>query len=508
MDEQIALEEIGSPISSMSAGSRKVKCFRIKYFEVLAGEISQNIAQIYSENKDDLATMLEAIDGIIDILTLVHDELVPIFPKRYSIFHFFVLEYHRGIYQLVSQMTQGELDPAVILLLIRWVGDYYHNMSSRLDVSEDLLEPRLLDGREEEMLEIYSRLVRKKLTEWLSNIISTETIDFLERKVPPDVDSGDQYLLRGSVIVFQMFNQQIDVVAQSSRGQLLNDVVVECCKSLEEFQNAWMKLLELESAKFTNKANDLAEGLVEYVLALANDCMRSAEFSETIIGRLNELSDDCSKEKIAQNVKTSQEGFMKIARLCVQILIDIVMSDLTPAFKVMHCETWYEQDVMKLIIGTLDDYSQDFRKHSCEYIFNKIASELVDRFIIGYLETLKAKAAKFKMPTAIERMKTDLEAAVLFFSKSKNAKRVKTNFEILEKVLGILEANPRMIYLDCYSLWKAYPDVPLDFLEKLLSKRDDLDKSQLRDILETCRNKLKDDKLDVTALASYFSKMK
>jgi exocyst complex component 3 len=96
------------------------------------------------------------------------------------------------------------------------------------------------------------------------------------------VDGNSKYILSGSVIVFQMFNQQIDVVSSSSTGALMLDVIVECCNSLDAYQTAWTKLLEQEYSKFNDKPHDVPEGLPEYILALANDNLRSTEFAETI----------------------------------------------------------------------------------------------------------------------------------------------------------------------------------------------------------------------------------
>jgi exocyst complex component 3 len=51
-----------------------------------------------------------------------------------------------------------------------------------------------------------------------------------------------------------------------------------------------------------------------------------------------------------------------------------------------------------------------------------------------------------------------------------------------------------MLYLDFYALYRAYPDVPLPYIEKILSKRDDLDKSQLNEMMETVKLKMKEDR--------------
>ncbi|KAJ3356197.1 SNARE-binding exocyst subunit S6 [Kappamyces sp. JEL0680] len=484
---------------------RSVKGYRIKFFDYIRDQINSEIKRMYLDKEKELSSVLGAFDEIVDTLTFVHDELTPLFPRRYNIFHFYVLEYHRSIYNTVNLMTEGDMEPASILTLIKWVRDYYSSMSDRLDVSEDLLEPKLLDGREEEFMEVYVTLVRGKLTEWLRNILNSETLDFLQRNCPPEMDTTGQYLLTGSVIAFQMFNQQLDLVSTASRGHLLSEVVAECCNVMQEFQNAWIKLVDLEYNKFFQKSNDLNEGLVEYIIALANDCMRSTEFSDTISARLETMSDESYKQANLDRVKSVLEGFMKIQKRCVQVIIDIIMSDLKPALEVMHCSQWYEQDVMRLIVGTFEDYGNDCQKHMAEYVYNKMMTELVDRFIVAYIETFKNKNAKFKMPSAPERMRTDVEMVVGFFSRSKSAKRAKAAFEVIEKIVGLIESNPRMLYMDFYSLWNQFPDMPLDFVEKVLGKRDDLDKSTAREIIDQCKAKASE--LARDAPPSVFSKI-
>jgi exocyst complex component 3 len=196
---------------------------------------------------------------------------------------------------------------------------------------------------------------------------------------------------------------------------------------------------------------------------------------------------------------------MKIQKKCVQVLIDIIMSDLKPALEVMHCPQWYEQDVMRLIVGTFEDYGNDFQKHMAEYIFNKMMTELADRFIIAYIETFKNKNAKFKMPTAPERMRADVEMVTNFFIRTKNAKRAKASFEVIEKIIGVIEANSRMLYMDFYALWNQFPDIPLDYVEKVLSKRDDIDKSTVREVIDQIKSKATE--LQRDAQPSVFSKI-
>jgi hypothetical protein len=304
-DSLITLRHIGSGQDTERLETlqpTKVKGYRIKYFDVLREGIIVDIQKMVADNVGDLDLVLDAFNSVIDTLTIVHDELIPLYPKSYNILNFFVLEYHRGIYNTIQALTNSEFDPASTLGLIKWIHDYYTNMNLKFEVSEDMLEPKLLDGREQEFMDAYVRLVRSKLSEWLHNILNSETVEFLDRKIPPESDKSGQYIMTGSVIAFQMFNQQLDVVSVSA-GNLISDIVTECCNAMVTFQSEWTKMIDMEFSKFRNKSTDLNEGLVEYTTALCNDCLRSQEFAEEIVSRLESLqSKDLKLEQSIANV--------------------------------------------------------------------------------------------------------------------------------------------------------------------------------------------------------------
>jgi len=473
---------------------RGIKNYRIKFFDVIRESISKHFQKLYDGNKADQTTMLQGVDIVVDDLILVSDELVPCFPPRYNIFQYFVLEYHRNIYEMVNKILSTSMDGGAILKLLKWVRDYYQTMTFRLGVGEELLEPRLLDGREEDLMTAYVKLVKGKLNEWLTNLLDSETKEFLKREYPPDGDATGIYMLSGSVIVFQMFNQQLDVVSTSSRGPLLRDVVYECVTTLSHFQNNWIKVLESEFKKFEEKAKDLAEGLPEYVMALANDCYRSTEFSETMCRRLETLVDDPWRTQAIEKVKEGSDGFMRVAKRAYLMLIDFSLADSKRALVMLHCSQWYEQDLMRMVIGTYEDYCADYQSHLSDYLYSKLTSDLLDKFVLAYIETFRNKGAKYKMPYAREKMKLDLACAVEFFSKQKTPKRVKAILgDVLEKIISFIEASFETAFIDFFTLWKAYPDVPLSFIEDLLSKRDDFSKSQVKEIMESCNDKVRDD---------------
>jgi hypothetical protein len=367
-----ALEE--KSIDHEFSRGRKLKAYRIKFFDTLRNSVVENVQKIYEQHYDDADSLLNSMSQMVDDLVLINEKLAALCPKSYNIFRFFVLETHRAIYEILEKVAvDGNIGPADILLLLKWIRNYYDDMLTRLDVSEELLEPRLLGDREEELVNGYIKLVGDKLTEWLANILQNEYGHFLARSSPPEQDANGHYLSSGSVIVFQMLNQQLDVAFNSSKGQLLYDVISICTNVLEEYQKAWIDILDKEYQKFVDRSPDLTDGLPEYIMAFANDSLKCSEFSENIRAWVVNEAEESFKPIIEQKIKSWLEGFMKLTKKCYQVLIDIVLQDAKPAINLLHtAPQWYEQPVMAFVVGTFDDYCEDFRSHLNEYVFNKL----------------------------------------------------------------------------------------------------------------------------------------
>lgn len=305
-----------------------------------------------------------------------------------------------------------------------------------------------------------------------------------------------------------MFNQQIDVVASSSRGSLLTDVVSECISTFGEYQKFYSDLLDAEYKKFETKPADSKPGLPEYVMALANDCYRSTEFSENAITKLEAASDEPYTAQMTVKINAVSDGFLKLAKKAYTILIDISLHDCKPAFIQMHCPQWYEQDVMRLIVGTLEDYCHDYQEHLTGHLFTKLVNDLLDKFVIAYLESMRNKQAKFKMPTAAERMRDDLKRVIDYFSTLKAPKRVVQSLDAMDKVITFVEANPRLAFVEFYNLWKNFQDIPYLYIEELVNRRDDLEKSQSKELLESAKEKIKEEPKDgVAPIPTVFSKI-
>ncbi|OMH84791.1 hypothetical protein AX774_g1675 [Zancudomyces culisetae] len=59
----------------------------------------------------------------------------------------------------------------------------------------------------------------------------------------------------------------------------------------------------------------------------------------------------------------------------------------------------------------------------------------------------------------------------------------------LTMLVSIIDATPTMIFLEYFSMLKTFPDVPLILIEDILTKRDDMERSQIKSIMENLKAK-------------------
>ncbi|ORX93813.1 exocyst complex component Sec6 [Basidiobolus meristosporus CBS 931.73] len=488
--------------------SRVIKGYRRRLFEIFDEVIAARFTEHLQQYQNDLSGTLSGLQFIFDDLTMIYEFLEPRFPKHYNLFSYFVKSYHRHIHELLTRMIQDNVDAGSVLKLLRWVRDYYTDMNQQLGVAEDLLEPRLLEGHESALVEEYLGLTRDKLSEWIRNLMKTETGEFVSRAKPPEGGANGKYGMSAAVIMFQMINQQIDIVIDSNHRDLLCSVITECTNAIKDAQFQWIDVVRSELKKQLDQPNDVPEGLVDYLIALCNDQIRSIEYTEAIIQRLELLVAGKHKEQIDMNLSSVMEGFITVSQSASKALLDIVFHDLKPIFAQIFCPSWYKEDLMLPVIATLRDYCHDFKTHMQQYPFTKIMDHLLDRFILSYLDALRNKNAKLILPDAVNKVEGDIKATYEFFLSYIPQDQVEKQMDVLLKVETIVGSSPSMVYLDFYGVRKHYPDIPIGLVETILNKREDVDRSQTKELMDTIRVKAKEQTMtNEGGASSLFSKL-
>lgn len=491
----------------------------------------------------DFDKVLEEISFYSNDLLHVRDRLSPRFAPSLGLLDFYILAYHRNIHRILACLfasvkatppssTTG-LTAGQILSVLGWVKRYYEAVEGHFGISPDDLEPRLMDDREGALIADYTRLSRKKITEWIGNLLSSETRYFTERKAPPDADGDDRFFTPATVDLFQIVKQHIDMAAGVSSGRLLADIVTECIANISTFQGGLLRVVERESRKFLERPEQAAPYFEDYVIMMGNSSLRWIENMQNLAALMEEpgSSDETSNETgcllkpeflgpVQKQFKTASEGFLRIAKASTQTLVEIITTAIKTCCSQLFALEWYSETltVVQTITATYDDFFSDYQQHAEEFLMVKLVADVLERTVILYIEALRSRNARLRMQqqAAEESSKTtdllllkDTQTLQNFFSRFRDPKKVEKALDPLVKLRTLLMASEKMIFLEFFALVKAYPDISIDLVEELLAKRDDIDKSALKDLIEPIRSKLlHEDKHIETTNTSIFSKLK
>ncbi|EMR11537.1 hypothetical protein PNEG_00547 [Pneumocystis murina B123] len=479
--------ELACRLKTIHDSPRILRNYKERFFEEIKISIDINLKEFQERFKFDYSGILENIFWIFDDLHLVNQEITNLVPLKWNIFEVFLNFYHAGIYDILKNIMYDEPDAKTILKVLEFVKKYYLKMNKELGVTRDKLIPRLLDGKESEIVDDYLRLIVKKMKEWVSNLSKKEFNSFIRREEQPEVDTDNLYGMPGAVIMFQMISQQMDVAAESNQSRVLLGVVLECSKILQQHREAWGDLLHSEVIKQIEQPNDIPGGLVEYIIALANDQIRCADYTEAISARILPWVSEKYKLEISECLSKTTDGFLDLSHKCIISLLKLICNDLKSAFLFFFTPVWYGGNHMSLIMDTYKEYLDDCRSHLNENLFGILVEDLLTEFLVLYLSCVRNKGCRFKMPNCIEQIKNDVRLAFGLFARYINPKELEYHFNVIERMLTLLSTTRTLFFQDYMAFKHDYWDLPFWYVEDLLTKRDDLDKSTVKEMLETIK---------------------
>jgi exocyst complex component 3 len=476
----------------MQANARVIKHYRSKVTRAITESIKRKFDDAYAEFEKDPEAFLEDLQWMYQDIIRIETDVVPCFPPEYDIYSLYIREYHKSLNGCLKRLVESEPGASVLLRLFDWLKEYKSSMKE-LSVPPELLEPPLLDGKEQSLIEDYLQAIVKRLDEWSGNLMKREVEEFTARTEPPEIDADGQYATQGGApIMFQMVNQQADVAMDSGQGSILARVVAETNRVMRGMQDQWSRTVDAEFKRLVEKPEEAPGGLVEYTIALANDQIKSADYTEALLARLEPLVSEKYRVQINERLNDAIDGYLDVAKRCTQALIDSIFNDVKPATKNLFQAPWYD-GVMLQIVETMNDYMGDYQQYLNPSLFELLVEDLLDAFLVIYLNAL-ANASKLKYPDAIDRIRDDVRDVFKFFSTIKPAKELEKSFEVLELVLGILEASKDLVFLSFWEFAKVYgPNVA--FVENIIRARGDLDRSAANEVLEAVKRKVKDEGL-------------
>ncbi|KAJ9096854.1 hypothetical protein QFC21_005127 [Naganishia friedmannii] len=515
---------------SMQASARTIKNYRHKLLDVLTGSIASRFADHRARTLGDDVAYPDDLGWIYQDVMVVQDELSRLVPADYNIVEFWTKAVHRNVDIGLKAIATSEPEARVLLRMHGWIKEYRSSMK-QLGVPQEWLQPPLLDGKHQDLIEDYVLLIVEKIDKWTVNLMHSETQDFTLRRGQPEVDEQGLYGLSYAVIMFEMMNQQVDLAADSGQGAVLARVVGEGCKVMLGTQNHWAQLLDTEYNRFINPPPTaegepgVPVGLEDYVMALTNDMLKSADAAEHMLGRLEPLVSAKYSSAIATALNSAIDGYLDLAKKCVTVLVGIIFNDLKPVSKQLFTSAWYHSGLVESMVATMSDYMADYEARLNPSLRDLLVQDLAVEWLAVYLNALRRVSARgLRMPAARDRMGRDIESVTAFFNQLKppatvvpsvipaaedeeaatipeppaSASPGTDDLSILGLIHSILSASPQMIFMDYWAFATTYGP-QLSFIEALLRGRDDLDKQTLTEVMEGLRRKVREEGVEEPA---------
>ncbi|KAL0953695.1 hypothetical protein HGRIS_004889 [Hohenbuehelia grisea] len=490
--KKAAKMDAASKFKSMQANARVIKHYRSKITKAITDSIKAQFDAEYQEADRNLVGFLEGLGWIYQDLIRIEADVVPCFPAEYDIHSHFVREYHKALNNILKTLVDAGPEASVLLVLHSWIKEYKKSMKE-LNVPPEWLEPQLLDGKEQALIDDYLTLIIKKLDEWTANLMRTELSEFSTRAEPPELDADGFYGTQGAVILFQMVNQQVDLAIESGQGAILARVIGDTNRVMRNIQEQWVKAIEAEYKKQVEKPEEVAGGLVEYIIALANDQFKSADNTEALLARLEPLVSEKYRSQINERLNDGIDGYLDVTKKCTQTLIDVIFNDLKPATKGLFQSAWYDGGLMNQIVETMRDYVSDFQAYLHPSLVDLAVEDLIDAFLLTYLNAL-ANSPKLKIPAATDRIREDVSVVFSFLSTLRQPAELEKYFEVVEMILSMLEASKDLVFLSYWSFAKVHgPNIA--FIECIMKARSDLDRTGVNEVMDSVKRKVKDEGL-------------
>lgn len=462
-------------LRSVQAEARPIKHYRHKLLDLLRASIATTFDEAWESTEGSVPDFLDQLGSwLYQDLYRIANVLVPCFPTDWNIHALYVKGYHSNLDRILQQIVASQPEASVLLLLYAWVKEYKASMkelSEELGLPGEWTQPPVLGGKEQELIEDYVGLIVKKMDEWTTNLLRDEAKEFTVRDQPVDVDDGGQYFLQGTVIMFTMINQQVDLATDSGQSKILVRTIDEANRVMKVTQARFGALVRDELKKNFEKPDESPPGLVEYIMALANDQIKSADRAEELGGRCEGMVSDKLATTITAKINDAIDGYLDVAKVCSQALIDMVFHDLRLVTKLFFGPAWYGEveRPMPAVVETMRDYLQDYQEHLNPSIFDLLLEDILETFLVLYLSTLR-KSSKLRMAVAVNRIRDDIGQIFGVFAEFKPRDALELNFEVVEMILQMLDASKDMVFIDYWTFAKVHgPNIA--FVEALLRAR-------------------------------------
>ena len=513
----------------------RCKNWREKVFEEIFRSITRGFDVVYDmlriENVTDekLPTLVsDALDHanyLLSDLTDIYDFSAPCFPTHYNSFARVQAHYHGGYGLMLDLMggVQDDFSNKDILLVMAWVREYKelmlnlgveeegflfvdHGASGRgladlaadgngAEVSLDaFLKPKggagagpRADGVADEarrpgqagltaMMNLYVVRVMDQLNHWYKNIIESDL------QSEPKQDTDGRLWKPGTIDLFRILHEQVDLIAGFTTGEMLYDVGQAVIKIMNDYQGDQTTIL---SAIQTDAASETG---LENIVTVINSNSKAYSLSLELVETIEETLDAPFRGKI--DIEETCRGFLFIAKTAVESASASVLADpgLQDVLKVLFGYEWLQGKVTSVLLATLKDYMGDLKLWTEPGFFKRIVEGILEHAGQAWMEAIKSSTPVIQ-PDVIERMEEDCTAfRKVFGLYLSDAKLDKSKaIQMMDGVLEMSKADDKDDFVIGYRLILEIDVCSPVLVEKLVSAREDISRKDASDIMVQCR---------------------
>ncbi|KAJ1679894.1 SNARE-binding exocyst subunit S6, partial [Spiromyces aspiralis] len=487
---------------------REVRACVRRRMDAVFAEQERNGQQQRQMGEGDRLNMLTHL--VKEDLEFVRDELVGCFPSSYEIFEVFVREYHAVVVEQTDPLVEqpGLLEGGDIVGLLQWARQHQMVMRKELGVPREYLEPPLLGGQEERLSQALLDIICRNVGQWLQNDLAAKTQIFVERAEPPTV-YYKYYTMGIPGIVFKILHEQIGLIKESNRAKLLCDFFTQVRVLLGHNHQAWKTIMDRETQRQIKRPEEVAPGLVDYGIALINDQYQCVRETENIAGSLEGSLSRTYQERAAADLEGMKQDFSEVMEFGMDSLVEIVYSDLSEVVEMLFTPAWYKGDLLEPVVKTLEDYCADFEANLNPGVLARLVQKLMERFVVVYLEAAHMnKKVSFKKGEAGNKIRDEMRTASKFFIRFVARATVNEVFKPVEFMVSLIEQPPSVIVIEFLNVKSKFPDVPLQFIEDVLSKRSDASKANFKSVIESLRADANSQANMIVVKPTLFSKLR
>ncbi|XP_069762511.1 exocyst complex component 3 isoform X1 [Narcine bancroftii] len=479
------------------------KKWKNKLFAVLEQTVANRIEASQSDTRElDKMWLVRHLEltrkYVLEDLLVMKNLMAQCFPPHYNIFRMLQNLYHQALMARVEELAAEDLEANEIVSLLTWVLNTYRSedMMGHPDLAPEVdvkaLEPLLSSDVANMLLSKYMTTLTSNIIGWLRKALETDKKDW-KKAQEPETDQDGYYQTTLPAIVFQMFEQNLQVAAQIS-----DDLKLKVLKLCLQQMNSFLSRYKEEVAAYKDehlKDRQHPQFYIQYMIAVVNNCQTFKESLNSLKRKYTKFELEMEEDHYSDQ-PTIQGTLDVIAKEGCAFLLDEVFLDLKPHLQELMTRKWLVgSNAVDIICVTIEDYFNDFAK--IKRPFSKdITIEAHRQVVVEYIRTMMQRRITFKSlderREGAERVMKDAEQFQFLFKKLSSSFGEETD-RLCDAVPALAEVlkltDPSLLCLEVSTLVNKFPDFREEHITALLAMRGDASKEMKQTVIETlCQN--------------------